>query len=129
MLKTEPMEARILSELAEAESKIRELTLYRDALQRFLAEVRKDGMATREVTRKNSYSRIAVENKIISELKEVGKPMSARLLLIAARQIHYGLKAATFRSYMHRMKERGLVSNVATRRGHWTLVEEMRGSG
>jgi hypothetical protein len=118
------VEGRILAELAEIDAKIRDLTVEKNALARFLGRVRQDGLGSVEVTRKNSYSRIVIESRILSALKEEG-PMRTSFLLIEARLVHHGLKDGTFRSYLHRLQQRGLIVPAPMRpRGYWTLPEQ-----
>jgi predicted HTH transcriptional regulator len=117
-------EARILSELAEIDQKIARLTSDRAALQRFLKNVRDDEQGDQEVTRNNSYVRIIVENRILEVLREEDQPVSSQTLFTLAVIVHYGLKEQTFRSYLHRLKQRGLIVQSKTRgRGYWEIAK------
>jgi len=117
------LEQRILSELAEIGAKIQRLTADRAALEDFLGRVRRDNLGSKDVTRKNSYTRIVVENRILEALDHEKRPASARLLFTTAQLVAYGLKPQTFRSYLHRLKERGLIAPSA-RRGYWERAKK-----
>jgi len=116
------LEAQILAELAEIEQKIGDLVTERTALQRMLTRVRQKNLGNKDVTRRNSYDRILVEDQILDALKDAaGSPLTVRELYARAKATIYQLKDSTFRSHLHRMKQRGLVkpSNI---RGRWLIA-------
>ncbi|MFN3077300.1 MAG: winged-helix domain-containing protein [Alphaproteobacteria bacterium] len=114
-------EGHLLAELAEVEKRIVELTVERDALRRIITRVRQQNVELKDVTRKNSLSRVLIENRIMQALQEAGKPVRATELLSILRQTSYNLKESTFRSYLHRMKEKGVIKMHD--RGVWRLAE------
>ncbi len=73
-----------------------------------------------DVTRKNSVSRILVENSVIESLKQTGRIRGTRSLYRDACLIVGTLKESTFRTILHRMKNRGLISSVAD--GKWQIA-------
>ncbi len=72
-----------------------------------------------DVTRKNSVTRILVENSVIEALKETGRIRGTRALYRDACLIVGNLKESTFRTTLHRMKNRGVISSVSD--GKWRL--------
>src|SRR5262249_31424364 len=113
------LERRLLAELAEIDRKIGELTVERDSIRRILFRVKSGRSMKVDVTRKNSYNRIIVEFTIIEALKSSERPLSVRRLLFDAKSVVYGLKDGTFRSYLTRMKARGLI--VSLPGSNWSL--------
>ena len=118
-------EAQLVEQLTEIERKISDLEAERDALRRLITKVRHRDIATRDVTRKNSFDRILVETQIIDDLKRSRWPVAAATLLKNARSVKFGLKDSTFRSYLHRLKLAGVISPVASRPGHWRLSDSI----
>lgn len=99
---------------------MKELNAERDALHRQLIKARWDNHHLRDVNRKNSASRVMVEQRILSALEVATKPMTSRQLFSVARIANYSLKETTFRTHLHRMKAKGLIENVS--RGKWRGV-------
>ena len=114
-----PLESRLLAEMAELDRKMGELLTERDSIRRILSRVRAESMVNVDVTRKNSYGRIVIEHRLIEVLKNAAKPLTTRRLSAEAKSVVYGLKDNTFRSYIYRMKARGLI--VSPKTGVWTL--------
>lgn len=119
-----PIEGPLLAQLADIERRIADLEGERAALQRLITKVRQQKLIMQDVTRKNSFDRILVENKILEILGQTEKYVSARSLYKEARLVNFNLKDTTFRSYMHRLKERGLVEASANIRGYWKLIRK-----
>ncbi len=116
-------ERRLNSELIELESQISALLAEKNALSRQLAKVRAERTGIKLVGRKNSVARVLAENAVIVELRSSKRPMKVNELFDVARRTNHDLKPATFRSYLHRMKERGeLVGR--SRSGWWSLPHE-----
>lgn len=113
-------ERRILSELKELEQQIKKLEAERRTLQKHLAKARAERTGLKSVTRKNSINRVLAENSVIEKLKDSNRPLSTKYLYNYARLTNYDLKASTFRTYLHRMKKRGLIK-TASRVGEWEL--------
>jgi hypothetical protein len=114
------LERRLLAEMGDLERKIRELVVERDSIRRLLQRVRSETLINVDVTRKNSFNRILVEHTIIEAIKlSLPKPLSTNKLAGEAKAAVYGLKDSTLRSYLFRMKERGLIVNKGV--GFWTL--------
>ena len=114
------LELRILTEISEIREKIQRLNSDQRALEDFLARVRSENLGLQDVTRKNSYSRIIVENRVLGALSAANSPVSGTILFHEAKSVNHWLKEDTFRSYLHRMKQRNLIQ-PAGRRGFWVL--------
>lgn len=115
------VEAKLFKQIEEIDHRLAELHAEKSALQRLLLKVRRENVAAHDVARKNSFNRILIENKILETLGDVGGTVSSRNLLRLARGVIYDLKESTFRSYLHRMKARGLIQPSGTSRGFWML--------
>ena len=115
-----PYEARIVREIEAIETQIKELELEREALRRQLMKARWENSSLRDVSRKNSASRVMVELRVLAELERATRPVPVSRLFDAAKQATYDLRENTFRTYLHRLKEKGLIENPT--RGCWRLV-------
>lgn len=115
-------EARLMHELEAIESRIRDLELERAALRRQLMKARWESSSLRDVSRKNSASRVMVEQRVLAELEGATRPVPLARLFEAARHANYDLQQNTFRTYLHRLKEKGLIENPV--RGAWRLVRK-----
>jgi len=110
-------EKRLQKEIEEIESKLKELTFERDALRRQLIKARWENHDLRDVSRKNSATRVLVEQRVLTALAAAKKPMTSQQLFEEALTINFELKGNTFRTHLHRMKSKGLIENV--KRGQW----------
>lgn len=94
----------------------------REVLERVLYNARKREIGDQEVTRSNSISRVMAETAILKRLEGGTKAgVDVRLLEAAAKGAVPGLGQSTFRSHLHRLKQRGLIE--APKRGSWRLVQ------
>jgi hypothetical protein len=73
-----------------------------------------------DVTRKNSINHILVENSVLNTLNSSGRPRKTRSLYRDAALIVGTLKEGTFRTILHRMKNRGLITSVSDRK--WEIA-------
>jgi len=112
------LEVQVIGQLSELEREIADLSAQRDALQKFLTKVRRENLQLRDVTRKNSFDRILIETRILETLKAARKDVPAKRLFWEARGINPKLGNATFRSYMHRLKRKGLIVS-SPNHGFW----------
>lgn len=127
--KSEPnFEARLLAELADIDRRIADLTSDRRAIERLLLKARRSAMAGKDVSRKNSLGRILVERTVLATLGETEQPRRGVELFRIARGVDYELKDVTFRSYLHRMKQKGLIENPRRLPGWWRAVPSKRTS-
>jgi hypothetical protein len=110
-------ERRLLREIEEIELRLKELTAERDALRRQLIKARWEGHYLRDVNRKNSASRVLVEQRVLLALSESTKPLKSKQLFEIACLASFALKENTFRTHLHRMKAKALIENVG--RGRW----------
>ena len=113
-------ERRLQREIEEIELKLKELTAERNALRRQLMKARWENHTLRDVSRKNSASRVMVEQRVLAALEQATKPMTSSQLFELARLADFELKENTFRTQLHRMKTKGLIENVG--RGRWLGV-------
>ena|SRR5579871_5683203 len=116
------LEHTLLNKLAAIEKQIGELTKLRDGLRALVMDVRRNSLSRRDVTRSNSFDRILIENKILETLRRAGRAVPSERLFKAAIEANFHLKESTFRSHLHRMKNRGLIQPMAPR-GYWRLTD------
>lgn len=116
------LEDQLLREIAEVDRRIGELQQERAALSRLLLKTRQQAVTLKDVTRKNSIQRILIEKAITDALAKAGRPVGAADLYRIAAQIDGKLKETTFRSYLHRLKGRGITENSKAQYGFWQLV-------
>jgi hypothetical protein len=114
-------EERIQREIALIRARIKELESEQAALERQLSKARSANVPLSDVNRKNSLNRATAEATIISALKQAQKPLSLDKLYGAVVLVNSDLKRSTFRTYLYRMKEKGMLENVD--RGFWKLHE------
>jgi hypothetical protein len=115
-------ERRLLREIEDVESKIRDLQVERASLQRLLASARGREKMLPFVRRKNSFDRVVVETAVLDALRNSHKPMRSADLYRQALASTHGLKESTFRSHLHRLKQREQIENPRGVRGLWQLV-------
>ena len=115
---------RLMREIEEIEARISDLSQEKAALQRQLTKAHWEASALKDVSRKNSGTRIMVEQRILDALREARKPLNSTALFSAAKRANFELKPTTFRTYLLRLKEKGNIK-PAGRRGLWALSEEI----
>ena len=93
-----------------------------DVYERMLRKSREQQVLIQQtdVTRKNSVNRILIENAVVSSLKSSGRPRNTRSLYRDAVLIVGTLKEGTFRTILHRMKNRGIITSVSD--GKWQIA-------
>ena len=114
------LEESIGKKMAEIDLKIKELRSEKAALERLLLDARRENVQNKEAVRRNSTSRILVENSILKTLKRSASPVSNRDLYLNARAVVYNLKDSTFRSHIKRMKDAG---KIVPKGNRWVLPE------
>jgi repressor of nif and glnA expression len=114
-------ERRLMGEIEELERRIKDLTQEKLALKRQLMKARRKDISLKDVSRKNSANRVMIESRILEALSENSKACYTELLYKEALRVNFELKENTFRTYLHRMKEKGLIRSVG--RGLWRLPE------
>jgi len=112
-------ERRLIHELEVIEAKIVELRQEQEALKRQLMKARWETHTLKDVSRRNSANRVLIEERILDALKETDKALSNDSLFKVAKLANSELKPNTFRTYLFRMKERGLISSH--KRGKWII--------
>lgn len=116
---TNAYERRLMREIEALEQRVADIRAEQEALRRQLINARWESHALRDVNRKNSAVRVMVEERILGLLRESDKPVSNNRLLKAARLAKFDLKPNTFRTYIVRMREKGMIESP--RRGYWRL--------
>lgn len=123
MRKEDPsaLEAQLVAQLTGIKQEIAKLQAQSETLEALLVRVRLE-TNLHDVTRKNSIDRVLIENAILEALRRSKKPVPTKWLFLTARSITPQLRNTTFRSYLHRLKAKGLIFNSAGH-GFWTSVE------
>lgn len=112
-------ERRLMREIEELDSRIKNLTDERSALLRQLTKARWENPHLKDVNRKNSANRVLIENRVLEALGRSKKPLKTAVLYEEGLRANFELKENTFRTYLHRMKDRGLI--VSAGRALWSL--------
>jgi hypothetical protein len=112
------LENHLVAQLTDVEAELAKLEAQRNTLRQLLLKVRRENVSLRDVTRKNSFDRILIENRILETLKAASKDVPTSKLYWAAQIINPQLRNSTFRSYLHRLKTKGLIA-PGTDHGHW----------
>lgn len=118
------LETHVVAQLTGLEREIAKLEHQRDALRGILLKVRRENSQLRDVTRKNSYDRILIESRIVDLLRDATKPVVTRRLYWAAKEINPQLPNSTFRSYLHRLKSKGVIDSET--HGEWTIAASQK---
>jgi hypothetical protein len=116
------LETHLLAQITAIEQDITKLEAQRDTLRDLLFRARRENATLRDVTRKNSFDRILIEGKIVNLLKAATRPIPTQRLWLAAQEVNLRLRSATFRSYVHRLKSKGLI--VSAGHGYWSAAEK-----
>lgn len=116
---------RLQKEIEDIETKIKELTQEQAALKRQLVKAKRDTALLDGVTRKNSATRIMVENRILAVLKNSEQSLSSARLFREALFVDFQMNHNTFRTYLHRMKNRGLIK-LSGKSGMWVVAPDSK---
>lgn len=112
-------EARLQRDLQEIEREIIRLHDAKQVLQRLLMEARtRDGLRP-PIKRRNSADRVMIETTIRRTLHGRAS-VKSRDIYEEVKKVSHDLKHSTFRSHLHRMKEKGIILQHG--RGAWKLV-------
>ncbi len=114
------LEKRFQNELEDIERRIKELNIEKMALHRQLSKARAERAGLQYSVRKNSMNRVLAENSVLKALQESDQAMRTGDLFDKARITHFDLKLPTFRTYLDRMKRKGLVKSARST-GFWEL--------
>ena len=115
---------RLIQEIKELERRIQELKQEKATAQRMLMRARRVGAIAKEVGRKNSVARALIEGAITDELRRRGRPLTSDELYKVAQTVNRDIKQNTFRSQLHRAKERAIIKNHNNQNGLWILVDD-----
>jgi predicted transcriptional regulator len=115
--------AQTLAEIAEIDRRIASLIELRDGLKRVFVNASRGDVAEIPCTQLDGSRRAMVECIILDMLESAdGRCLKTRELFEGARAVSAHLKYVTFRSYLHRLKQRGVISAADTAYGAWRLV-------
>src|ERR1700761_6155264 len=114
--------AQTLAEIAEIDRRIASLIELRDGLKRVFANVSGFSSAGTADLHPNRSKSAATEHVIVEMLERAnGQPLKTRELFAGARAVSAHLKYVTFRSYLHRLKQRGMITAENVDHGSWRL--------
>ncbi|MBR0897602.1 hypothetical protein JQ616_21835 [Bradyrhizobium tropiciagri] len=110
---TSELEAQLLRELKSLDRRIHELQSERATVERLIISARRSNpaLAKLDVTRKNSIKRVLIESVVLENLKSAPEGRKTYELLAEMKLVDPKLKSNTFRSTLHRMKEKGVILN------------------
>jgi len=118
---------KLEAEIRAIDLKISDLSAERHALTRILERTKSEVFTAAATTRKNGFSKVVVEQEILQTLRRREVPVSSADLLAAARTVRYNLKPVTFRTHLHRLKAKGLITNSDEKgRGYWSIASQQR---
>jgi hypothetical protein len=112
------LEESIAKRMADIDNKIKDLSGEKAALERLLLNARRENVQNKEAVRRNSTSRILVENSILKTLRRSTSAASNKDLYFNAKATVYNLKDSTFRSHIKRMKDAG---KIVAKGNRWVL--------
>ena len=119
---------KLQAEIRAIDVKIADLSAERHALMRILERTKSEVFPVAGTTRKSSFGKVVVEQEILQTLRRREVAVSSADLLAAARSVRYNLKPVTFRTHLHRLKARGLITNSDEKgRGYWLLSPKANG--
>lgn len=113
------IELVITKQIEEVDLQLRELEAEKRALQRLLLKTRQNNIQNRQVTRKNSINRILVENTILETIRRSESAVNNNQLYNATLIVLNNLNKSTFRTYIKRMKDAGL---IVSKGRSWTIA-------
>jgi hypothetical protein len=120
------LESQLVAQLTGIRQEIAKLEKQRETLEALLVRVRQE-MNLRDVTRKNSLDRILTENLILESLRRTRRLTPTKILFYSVRAISPQLQNTTFRSYLHRLKAKGLIRTVG--HGFWVATDSPPATG
>ena len=116
------LEAELLRQIAALEYKITKMRQEQTLLTETLARIRRENVVIRDITRKNSLNRIKAEFLIIEFLKVRPElPKNYKSIKAHVGEYFPNLRDDTLRSYIHRLKQRGVIVSGGVR-GSWKLA-------
>lgn len=118
-----------LAEIAEIDRRIASLVELRDGLKRVFVNASQGEFAQSQRPMTKDPRRTMIEHVVVGMLaKADGYCLKTKELFDGARTISAHLKYVTFRSYLHRLKKRGVISSENVEYGSWKLAENAPGS-
>lgn len=119
------LDQRLLREIAAINQQIADLEEQKRTLEALLIKVRREDIASKSVSRRNSAGRILVETAIIEALRASKKPLDNYSLYQAVLRRDSSVKSTTFRSHLHRLSQRAEIVRVPGRRGVWRAGSDL----
>ena len=121
--------AQTLAEIAEIDRRIASLVELRDGLKRVFSRVSRAGSAETAHVHPERARSALIEQVVIEMLVADGRAMKTRELFDGARRVSPHLKYVTFRSYLHRLKRRGVITAENADHGSWRLSADVAHAG
>jgi predicted transcriptional regulator len=111
-----------LAEIAEIDRRIASLVELRDGLKRIFVGAQRVEFSDSSHPAATGSNRAVVEHIVVDMLSTTeGGTLKTRELFDGARTISTRLKYVTFRSYLHRLKKRGVIVAEDGAYGSWRL--------
>jgi len=110
-LKAEQVEEALLAEIDRLEMRIARVRAQQNALKAALTAHRLRKLHNKGAIRKNSFTRLVAERRVIDRMKGRSGATPVAQLYAAVNRGHEDepMPASTFRSLLHRMKAEGLI--------------------
>jgi hypothetical protein len=123
LISSSELAAQLLGQITEIERRIASLIEFRDGLKRAFVGVNKGDLKVPGDVPLNSCNRVLIEGMILDLLESAdGRPLQTRELFSGTLSVSAHLKYTTFRSHLHRLKKRGLISAEDRTYGSWRLT-------
>jgi hypothetical protein len=118
----ETLERKLLREIAAINKNIKALEQEAHALERLLIRSRRNNAAVQEAVRISSGRRILLEQTILAHLQSLnGRSTTTHELKNITRAIDYRINDNTFRSHLHRLKQKGKIESAGY--GRWKMIQ------
>jgi len=104
------LEKQLEGEIARLDRAIVELQQERSTVLRLWQQIRSRNISQSDVTRRNSAKRVLVEHSATEALAAKSQGLDGKTLFRIARISVPDLKPVTFRTHLHRMKQKGLIA-------------------
>jgi hypothetical protein len=124
------LKAKTLTQIAEIDRRVASLMELRSGLERVLKNVTGDDALNTSENHLTGSRRALMEHVILKVLEAAnGGSLKTKELFDGARAVSAHLNYATFRSYLHRLKRRGVIAPVDSIYGSWKLCANGQPAG
>lgn len=124
---SEAIERYLLAEIAEAEARIAADQREVDVLKRRLVKLRLGGVTDASLPSAPKIDRLVTEHIILEKIKYLGGSGQTARIYRDLKDARPTLSYGTFRTYLHRMKQEGLLHQ--RERGRWWIGPERSRQG